>query len=73
MEEITISVSPEVAKAYESASDEQRQCIQTVVSFLLKEKSDSDIANLRATMDEMSDRAQKRGLTPEILESILSE
>ncbi|WP_262983534.1 hypothetical protein [Phormidesmis priestleyi] len=34
---------------------------------------DKDVAFLRELMDEISDRARARGLTPEILESILNE
>jgi hypothetical protein len=73
MSEITIEVSAEVAEAYRSASPEERKRIQDVISFLLQKSGDSDLAFLRKLMDEISDRAELRGLTPEILESILSE
>jgi mRNA-degrading endonuclease RelE of RelBE toxin-antitoxin system len=73
MQEITIEVSPEVAKAYQSASPQERKKIQAVVSILLQKQVDKDVAFLRELMDEISDRAKARGLTPEILESILNE
>jgi hypothetical protein len=73
MSEITIEVSPEVAAAYQSASLQERQKIQSIVSILLQKQVDRDVALLGELMDEISDRAKSRGLTPEILESILSE
>ncbi|PSB15771.1 hypothetical protein C7B76_13035 [filamentous cyanobacterium CCP2] len=73
MSEITIEVSTEVAEAYRSASPEARKQIQAIVSLLLQKPMDSDVAFLRKIMDGISDRAEARGLTPEILESILSE
>jgi hypothetical protein len=73
MSEITIEVSPEVAAAYLSASIEERKKIQSIVSILLQKQVDRDVALFRELMDEISDRAESRGLTPEILESILNE
>jgi len=73
MSEITIEVSPEVAAAYLSASPQERKKIQSIVSILLQKQVDRDVALLRELMDEISDRAKSRGLTSEILESILSK
>lgn len=73
MQEITIEVSPEVAEAYPSASPQERQKIQAIISILLQKQVDQDVAFLRELMDEISDRAKARGLTPEILESILNQ
>jgi hypothetical protein len=73
MNKITIEVSREVAEAYQSASLQERQKIQTIVSLLLHSPVDRDVDLLRELMDEISDRAKERGLTPEILESILNE
>jgi hypothetical protein len=52
---------------------QERQKIQTIVSLLLHRPVDRDVDLLRELMDEISDRAKERGLTPEILESILNE
>lgn len=73
MQKITIEVSPEVAEAYQSASPQERKKIQTIVSILLQKQVDNDVAFLTELMDEISDRARDRGLTPEILKSILNE
>jgi len=73
MQEITIEVTPEVAEAYQSASPQERKKIQAIVSILLQKQVDKDVAFVQELMDEISDRARARGLTPEILESILHE
>lgn len=73
MQKITIEVSPEVAEVYQSASPQERKKIQAIVSILLQKQVDNNVAFLRELMDEISDRARARGLTPEILESILNE
>jgi hypothetical protein len=73
MNKITIEVSREVAEAYQSASFQERQKIQTIVSLLLHKPVDKDVDLLRELMDEISDRAKERGLTLEILESIFAQ
>jgi hypothetical protein len=73
MQTITFEVTPEIAEAYQFASLEERQQIQQIVSLLLKKETENDIDFLRKIMDEISDRATARGLTPEILESIINE
>lgn len=73
MQEIKIEVNPEIAEAYQSASPQERKKIQAIVSILLQKQVDKDVAFLRELMDEISERARARGLTPEILESILNE
>jgi hypothetical protein len=73
MQEITIEVSPDVAKTYQSASPQERKKIQAIATILLQNQVDKDVAFLHELMNEISDRARARGLTPEILESILNE
>jgi hypothetical protein len=73
MQTITLEVTPEIAQAYQFASLEERQQIQQIVSLLLKKEKENDIDFLRKIMDEISDRATARGLTPEILEAIINE
>ncbi|MBS3025724.1 MAG: hypothetical protein HEP80_10780 [Dolichospermum sp. UKL201] len=73
MQTITFEVTPEIAEAYQFASLEEREQIQQIVSLLLKKEKENDIDFLRKIMDEISDRATARGLTPEILEAIINE
>ncbi len=69
--EITIHVSPEVASAYRSASEEDRRKMELLASLHLRRylrSSDS----LQEAVAAMSEEAIRNGMTPEILESILN-
>lgn len=68
---ITITVPAEVAEIYHASSEQERQKIQMLLGLWLKEaKSKETLANL---MDTISDKAQARGLTPDILETLLND
>ena len=54
-------------------SVEEREKVQILLGIWLKEYAKADAASLGETMDEISRKAQSRGLTPGILESILEE
>ena len=69
---ITIRVSPEAASAYETAPAEQQRKLDVLLSLKLSEVRRAK-RPLEVIMSEMSRKAQERGLTPEILESILNE
>ena len=69
---ITIRVSPEAAEAYETAPAEQQRKLDALLSLKLSEVTRAK-RPLEVIMSEMSRKAQERGLTPEILESILNE
>lgn len=71
-EQITVFVDPDVAKAYRSASDNERRKLDLLVSLRLRDATRSK-ASLKDVMREISKNAQQRGLTPEILQSILDE
>jgi hypothetical protein len=72
-EEITIKVSPKVAQAYQKATERKKQSLAALVSLFLREDLNEEVDFLGKLMDEISDRAVSRGLTPEILETILNE
>ena len=69
---ITIRVSPEAALAYETAPAEQQRKLDILLSLKLTEMRRSK-RPLEAIMSEISRKAQARGLTETILESILDE
>lgn len=72
--EITsIQVEPDIADAYNSASQQDQKKIQLLMGLWLRELTTQPSMSLTEVMDMISDRAQARGLTPEILESILNE
>jgi hypothetical protein len=69
---ITIRVSPEAAYAYETAPAEQQRKLDVLLSLKLSEVTRAK-RPLEVIMSELSRKVQERGLTPEILESILNE
>ena len=71
-EQITVSVDPEVAEIYRSASDEVRRKLEVLVNLRLRDATLSQ-RPLRDVMREVSRNARQGGLTPEILQSILDE
>ncbi|WP_330203389.1 hypothetical protein [Cyanobacterium sp. Dongsha4] len=72
-EEITIQVTPQVAKAYQLATEKEKQRLSAIASLFFDEEAKEDIDFLGRIMDEISDRAVARGLTPEILADILND
>jgi hypothetical protein len=69
---ITIRVSPEAARLYNSATAEQQRKLDVLLSLKLMEVARAPHP-LEAVLDEISRKAQARGLTPEILKSLLNE
>lgn len=69
---IQIRVTTEAAQAYETASDAEQRKLNALLSLKL-----SDVGRaqrpLEVVMNEISRKAQERGMTSEILESILNE
>ena len=70
---IQIPLDPELAQVYNRASSEDQHKLQTLVSLWLRKIDSSTPDSLSRLMDEISDEAAARGLTPEILESLLND
>ena len=71
-EHITVSVDPDVADVYRSASDDDRRKLDLLINLRLREATEPS-GSLRTILLEISRDARRRGLTPEILQSILDE
>ena len=71
-EQITVSVDSDVANRYRSASNKERRKLDLLINLRLRDVTESG-KSLRDTMLEISRNVQQRGLTPEILQSILDE
>ncbi len=69
---ITVHVNLEAAHIFETVPQEQRRKIEALISLKLTQTS-RDKRTLEAVMSDISQKAQARGLTPEILDSILNE
>lgn len=71
-ETITISLDTVSAQIYASASAEDQKRMRLLLRLWLREFGASS-KPLNVLLDEISEKAQARGLTPEILESLLNE
>ena len=69
---ITVSVDSDLAAIYCAASESERSKLDLLVDLRLRQVATQG-QSLRDIMDEISRNSQQRGLTPEILESILNE
>ena len=69
-DQITVAVDPEVAEVCRSASDDERRKLDLLVNLCLREVTESG-RSLHTILWEISRDAQRRGLTSEILQSIL--
>jgi hypothetical protein len=69
---ITIHVNVEAARVFETLPEEERHKLEVLLSLKLSEITRQK-RSLEAVMMEISDNAQNRGLTPEILDSLLHE
>ncbi|HYH84336.1 MAG TPA: hypothetical protein VEX60_02575 [Pyrinomonadaceae bacterium] len=63
---ITLEIDSEAAQAFKAVSANEREKLQVLLGIWLKEFARADSASLKATMDEMSEKARGRGLTSEI-------
>jgi hypothetical protein len=71
-EEITIRVDAEAARAYRSATEQDRRKLDLLLSLRLHDALRPS-GSLSDLMRDLSSKAQERGLTPEAVESILHE
>jgi hypothetical protein len=69
---ITINVNVEAARIFETVSVEQQHKLEALLSLKLIQATSTE-KTLDDIMGEISDKAEARGLTPEILESLLHE
>lgn len=70
---ITIQVDEETAKAFTTASDEQRRKMELLLRLRLQDLTGGAKRSLKSVMDEIGGQAQERGLTQESLESLLHD
>jgi hypothetical protein len=69
---ISVSLDPEVAQVYRAASLDKKKKIRSLLRLWLREATVSPGRPLPLLMDEISDKARERGMTPQILESLLN-
>lgn len=72
-ETITLDIDSDAARAVKLVSAADWKKLQLLFGIWLKEYARAGSASLRETMNEISEKAQDRGLTPEVLESLLRQ
>jgi hypothetical protein len=71
MKTIAIQIDEDTAKKYNKISSGQRKRIESLLTLLVQQELKK--ISLMQIMDDISDEAERNGLTPEILESILAD
>jgi hypothetical protein len=72
-ETITLQLDSEAARVFKAARPEEKKKMEALLGLWLKEIATTDNLSLKEVMDDIGRKAQERGLTSEILESILNE
>jgi hypothetical protein len=72
-ETITIQLDSEAARVFKAAQPEEQKKMEALLGLWLKEIATTENLFLKEVMDDIGRTAQERGITPEILESILNE
>ena len=68
---ITIALDPQTARAYDSAAPEDKRKIQALLSLWIRELAAGENISLQQILNDAGNKAKARGLTPEILDSLL--
>jgi hypothetical protein len=68
---ICIEVDEDSARAFSAATVEEQRKLQLLLALRLRELTAGQARPLTEIMDEISEEAAARGLTPERLESLL--
>jgi hypothetical protein len=71
-EMISIRVDAEAARTFRSMPDQDRRKLEALLSIRLSEATRPG-ESLNTVVQEIGDKAKERGLTPEILKSLLDE
>ena len=70
---ITLQIDQEAAKAFNTASVEEREKLQVLLGIWLHELGRTESRPLSELMDEIGNKAKSRGLNTETLAEVLKE
>jgi hypothetical protein len=73
LETISIAIDADVAQTFCQASAEDRRKIEFLLRLRMRELTLGRIRPLSQIMDEIGKGARARGLTPELLESMIGD
>lgn len=68
---ISIPLDPQTAQAYGAAREEEKRKMQALIGLWLRELTTPGSPSLQQVLDDVGRKAQARGLTPQIFESLL--
>jgi hypothetical protein len=71
MKTIAIQIDEDTAREYNRIAPQQRKKIESLFTLLVQQELKK--ISLMQIMDDIADEAERNGLTPEILESILAD
>jgi len=70
-ENISIAVDADAARSFFEARPEERRKMEILLDLRLRELTSKDARCLKEIMDEIGSQAEAKGLTPEMVESML--
>ena len=70
---ISIEVEADSARVFSEAPAEERRKLQLLLGLRLRELTKAPVRPLREIMDEIGTQAEARGMTPDLLESLLDD
>jgi hypothetical protein len=68
---VTIPLDPQTARAYRGARPAEKKKMQALVRLWLRDLATAKPETLSHLLDEISEKAVQRGLTPEVLDALL--
>jgi hypothetical protein len=72
-ETISLEVDSDTARAFSEASAEERRKLNLLLLLRLRELTSRPIRPLNEVMDEIGREAEAKGLTPELLRTLMQE
>jgi hypothetical protein len=73
MPSISLQVDPDTARAFSAVTPEERRKLELLLNLRLRELIDQPARPLSEVMDEIGRQAEAKGMTPELLESLLRD
>jgi hypothetical protein len=73
MATISLRVDHDTARAFSAAPPEERRKLELLLSLRLRELIDQAPGPLSEIMDEIGRQAEAKGMTPELLDSLLHD
>jgi hypothetical protein len=70
---ITIPLDPQTARAYDATRADEKRKIQALLGLWVRELTANERPSLTEVLDEVGRKARVRGLTPEVLDSLLKD